>query len=458
MPSAMKNIRTLTTVGTLVVLAVSILPVEAAQAKRTYLLRSGRKPGDVDHVVARLAVGGELKEVVDEKVQRMKMGVECDFSYDEKTLEVPTASINCWRSARNYDKLDAVVKVEDEVLKPALRPERRLIGVQIELPKLTLFSPHGTLTRDELELIDVQANSLLLDRLLPEKPATIGEAWKIPEELLAALLGLDAVSQSDVQSVLKEVTEAVARMELSGRVAGTLDGVSTAIELKAKYRFDLARKRIDWLGLLVKEQRGVGRVERGVDAVTQLQLRISPQAGSPRLTDAALENLALKPSSELGKLSYTSTESGWQMTHDRGWHVIGDNRDLTILRRVDGSELVAQCNVSALPKLAPGKEITLADFQEDVQKALGQSFGGFVEAGQTASDADYRVYRVVVQGEVSQLPIRWNYYLVADAHGHQVAFAFTVEQKLLERFGKADEELIRSFRFADPKLTSAAQP
>jgi hypothetical protein len=275
---------------------------------------------------------------------------------------------------------------------------------------------------------------------------------------MAALLGLDAVSQSDVQSVLTEVTDAVARMELSGRVAGTLDGASTEIELKAKYRFDLASKRIDWLGLLVKEQRGIGQVKRGVDAVARLQLRILPQADSPRLTDAVLENLSLKPSGELRKLSYASTESGWQMTHDRGWHVIGDNRDLTILRRVDGGELVAQCNVSALPKLAPGKEITLADFQEDVQKALGQSFGEFVEAGQSASDADYRVYRVVVQGQVSQLPIRWNYYLVADEHGHQVALAFTVEQKLLERFGQADQELIRSFRFADPKLASSARP
>jgi hypothetical protein len=64
---------------------------------------------------------------------------------------------------------------------------------------------------------------------------------------------------------------------------------------------------------------------------------------------------------------------------------------------------------------------------------------------------------VVAQGEVSQVPICWHYYLVADEHGRQVALAFTVEQKLLERFGKADEELIRSFGFADPKPASAAQ-
>jgi len=453
----MKNLRTLITTGTFVVLAISVLPAEAARTKRTYLLRSGRKPGDTDRIVALLEVGGELKEVVEDKVQRAKMGVKCNFSYDEKTLEVPTGSVDRSRSARYYDKLETVIKVEDEVIKPVLRPQRRLIGVEIEPPKMTLFSPHGTLTRDELDLIDVLANSLLLDRLLPQKPVAIGEAWKHPEALMVALLGLDAASQSDVQSVLKEVTDTVARMELSGRVEGALGGVSTEIELKAKYRFDLKSKRIDWLGLLVKEQRSIGHVMGGTDVVARLQVQISPKASSPRLTDAGLENLSLRPTAGLSQLSYLSAESGWQVTHDRHWYVIGDRRDLTILRRIDRGELIAQCNVSALPKLAPGKQVSLTEFQEDVQKALGKSFGEFVEAGQWANEADYRVYRVVVRGEVSELPIQWNYYLVADEHGYQVAFAFTVEHKLVERFDKADEELIRSFRFLDLKFASSGQ-
>jgi hypothetical protein len=455
---AMKETRTLITAGTILVLAVSVLPAEGTHAKQTYVLSSGRKGGNIDRVAGVLEVGGELTEAVDEKVQRMKMRVDCTFSYDEKTLELPSGPANRWRSARYYDQLDAVIKVENEVVKPVLRGERRLIGVAIELPKTTLFSPHGTLTREELDLIDVPANSLLLDRLLPEKPAAIGDTWKLPEELMVAWLGLDAVSRSDVQCVLKEVTDAVARIELSGRVEGASDGVSTDIELKARYRYDRRSKRIDWLGLLVKEQRSIGHVKRGVDVVARFQLTISPKGASPQLTDAALENLTLEPTAALSQLSYASPEGVWRITHDRCWHVIGDHRELTILRRVDRGELIAQCNVSILPKVAPGKQITLADFQEDVQKALGESFGQFVEAGKRANDANYRVYRVAVRGEVSQLPIRWNYYLVADEHGHQVALAFTVEEKLLERFQNADEALIRSLRFVDPKAISAGEP
>lgn len=453
----MKKTCTWIAAGTLAILSISVLSAEAAQEKRTYLLRSGRKPGDTDRIVALLEVGGELKEIANDKVQRAKMSVVCNFGYDEKTLELPAGSGDRLRSARYYDKLDAVIKVEDEVIKPALRPQRRLIAVEVDSPTVTLFSPHGTLTRDELDLIDVLGNSLLLDGLLPEKPVAVGEAWEHPEKLIVALLGLDAASQSDVKSALKEVTRTAARIELAGRVEGAVGGVSTEIELKAKYRFDLKRKRIDWFGLLVKEKRSIGHVKRGVDAVARLQVKISPAPGSRELADAALEGLSLEPSAELSELTYASAEGGWQVRYDRGWYITGDHHDLTVFRRMDRGELIAQCNVSPLPKLTPGKQITLSEFQEDVQKALGESFGEFVEASQRANDADYRVYRVVVRGEASKLPIQWNYYLLADENGHQVAIAFTVERQLVERFNKADEDLIRTFRFLDPKLASNGQ-
>ena len=47
------------------------------------------------------------------------------------------------------------------------------------------------------------------------------------------LLGLDAVSFTDVQSVLAEVTGGKAKMTLSGAVNGAVGGVGTEIELKA---------------------------------------------------------------------------------------------------------------------------------------------------------------------------------------------------------------------------------
>ena len=116
---------------------------------------------------------------------------------------------------------------------------------------------------------------------------------------------------------------------------------------------------------------------------------------------------------------------------------------------VEGAD-VAQCNVSSLPKVAVERLPALEQFQDQVRQALGKNFGQFVEAGQFASQSDYRVYRVVVKGDVSDLPIQWHYYLVADKHGRQAALAFTVKEQNLEAFDKAGERLVRALRFVDP--------
>ena len=70
------------------------------------------------------------------------------------------------------------------------------------------------------------------------------------------------------------------------------------------------------------------------------------------------------------------------------------------------------------------------------------------------TEAEYREYRVVVDGQASELPIRWIYYLVADKHGRRVVFAFVVEQRLMEAFGDADRRLLATVRLVDPKVAS----
>ncbi|MBN2475844.1 MAG: hypothetical protein JXB62_14625 [Pirellulales bacterium] len=453
----MKTVTIRSALGLLYALAALPLAADSPQTSVKYVLQGVRKPGDTDRVVIRLEVGGDVLQAVETEIHRMKLSVVCDLSYDEKVLQLPNASDGRARSIRHYDQVDPVIKVEDDGMKPVLRPQRRLIGVQVDPPKVTLFSPNGKLTRDELELVDILGNSLLLEQLLPEGPVAVGESWSHDEKLILALLGMDVASRVDVQSKLTEVTGTAARFELSGRVEGALCGAATEIELKAKYRFDRRTRRIDWLGLLIQEKRGVGHVKRGVDVVARLQVRISPEATPAALTEAALEDLSLQPTAALEPLSYQSAEGGWQLTHDRRWHLIGENPDLAVLRMVDRGELIAQCNVSPLPKLAANKEVPLSAFQDDVRKALGESFGEFIEAAQWASDADHRIYRVVVQGKVAELPIQWHYYLVSDKHGRQVAFAFSVEGNLVDRLDDADQKLVDSLRFLEPKVASSGK-
>jgi hypothetical protein len=318
---------------------------------------------------------------------------------------------------------------------------------------MNLYSPAGPLTREELELIDLLGNSLLLDRLLPEKVVTVGESWKHASNLVCALLGLDAVAQSDLQSTLVSVAQGAARLEMGGHVEGAIEGVSTSIDVKAKYRFQLDTGRITWFGILVKEDRSIGHVGTGLEVTARVQMTITPGANAPRLTDAALKDLALKSTPELLQLTYESPAGGWRLLHDPRWFLIRDQKELATLRLIDKGELLAQCNIAPLPNAVPGKTVTLEEFQEDVRKALGKNFKSLIEAGQRPNGLGYQVSHVVAEGVEQDLPIRWRYYLVADKLGRQVVFIFTVESRLLPRFNGADEALLAGVRLLDPKPT-----
>ncbi len=420
----------------------------------TYRLEHSRTPGQIDRIAVLLEVDGKIIGPNDEPDDREQLSVIAHLNYDERTLGTSPDANTPSRSIRHYDKATAVLKVGQTELKPTLRPQRCLIGVDIDAPTVTLFSPGGTLTRKELELIDVLGNSLLLDRFLPDKAVAVGQKWKHSDELMAALLDLDAIAEADVSSELIEVTGDLARLQMTGHVKGAVEGVSTEIDIKAKYRFDRRTKRIDWFAILVKENRGVSRVGDGWEAVARLQIQISPVTESEHLSDAALKGLVLQAKDAPEQLAYTSTDGKWELTYDRRWHVCRDREDLAILRLLDRGNFVAQCNMSTMPKAPIGKPVPMTEFQSDVQSALGASFGEFVEAGQRANEAGYRVYRVVVRGKVADLAIQWNYYLVADELGRQVTFAFTVEGDLIEQLGDGDRRLVNSLRFVDSKGAS----
>ena len=434
-----------------------LVPASRAEdAPATYLLQSGRQAGQIDRVVIVVKVAGERLERASNGVHRAPLSGVGNLSYDEKILELAATPAGHSRSIRYYDAAKAVFKVGDAGDQQTLRPERRLIGVDVEADKCTLFSPQGALTSDELDLIDVSDNSLLLDCLLPERPVAVGQKWEPADQDLRRILQLDEVRRSDVECVLKEVTPELARIVISGRLSGTVHGVPCQHELKAKCRFDRKRNRIDWLAMLIDDKRDISDVEPGLDVLTTVNICISPRGQSEWLTPRALAEAPLKPAAELCRLLCQPADAAWQLTHERCWHLVDSHRELAALRMmVNGADL-AQCNVSSLPTIAPERLPTLEQFQEEVRTALGKSFGQFVEAAQFPSETSDRVYRVVVKGEYRDVPCQWYYYLVADRHGRQVALVFTVQEQNVEAFDKAGDRLVRGLRFLDPKVATTA--
>lgn len=258
------------------------------EPRPVYTLRSQRKPGQVDKIVTLLEVGGEFKEGVGGKERRSPMTGIDSLTYHEMTLK---ADADRPRAVRYYEKADSSVKFREGAHAPSLAEARRLVGVAVNPPGITLFGLREPLTRDELEIIDILGNSLLLDRLLPERPVAVGDSWKPADNVAAALLGLDAATHCDVQCVLKEVTKTVARVEFSGGIEGSVNDTTTRIKLKGKYRFDRRTGRIDWFALVTREDRCLSQVAAGFDVTVRFQMTIAPERTPPQL---AQENLAAR--------------------------------------------------------------------------------------------------------------------------------------------------------------------
>ncbi len=429
----------------------------AAQSGDKHTLRARHRPGELTRVQVALQVGGDLKLVDNAgKASDLPMSVVANLAYDESLLVIDPAG-NPNRAARFYDDVRAVIKIDKGGDKPTLDPTRRLIVAErAENGPCQLYCPTKPLTREELDLIDLPAGSLILDDLLPDEPVAVGESWKIADNMLAALLCLDAVSWSDASAVLGEITGGIADIAAAGTLNGAAGGIATEIELKIKIKFDTKARRITQFAMLIKEKRAVGHIGPGLDTVAKLIVNITPIEHSQGLTAAVLERIPSRTAPELLALGYTPVGGQFRFQHDRRWYVTEDDPKLAVLRMLDRGELVAQCNISALPKVE--KPVTLAEFQRDVERSLSKNFGQFIGAAQNVNEAGYAVFRVVVHGEVGGLLIEWIYYLVQNRAGQRVSLAFTLEQSLTERFAATDRAIIAALSLSEPPTPTAAKP
>jgi len=449
------------TVRLLAVLLVLVTaPAEAADALKngdTHLLVPKHRRGELSRVAIALEVGGDLK-LLDEKGQTksLPMSVVANLGYDETLLAVepdgrPT------RSARFYDDVRAVIKIGQGGEKPSLPPNRRLVVAErVDRAPCQVYCPSEPLKREELDLVDIPGGTLVIDDLLPTEPVAVGQSWKVTDTTLAALLCLDAVKWCEVQGVLGEIKDGLAEIAAAGTVQGAAGGISTEIELKVKIKFDVQAGRIRQFAMLVKENRAIGHVGPGLDTVAKVIVGITPLDRSQLLSVAALQQIPPETAPHMLDLGYAPPGGQFQFQHDRRWYVTQDEPKLAVLRMLDRGELVAQCNVSALP--AVKKPITLAEYQRDVERSLGKNFGQFAGAGQSINDAGYAVFRVEVTGEVNGLAIQWIYYLVQDRSGRRVSLAFTLEQGLTDRFAATDRAIIGAIRLTDPPAPTAAKP
>lgn len=430
-------------------------------AERTYSLAPDMTSVRSQRVQVAVDAQGELRlNAKGSEITKQALKVVGNLDYEERLLpEQPKAANR--KSCRYYETAQAAFHVGNGGLSTKLSDSKRLILAQVSQNQTSLSSLAGLLTRDEFELLNVQANSLLLDALLPAAAVKVGQTWKVPDHSLAALLGIDVLTSNDCEFALDRVENGVARLSGSGTVSGAASGVASEIELSAKLVYDIAARQVTSFTATIQEQRAIGHAQPGFDVTAKLQVLIEPLAQPRVLTADRIANLEIEKRPLNPPLAFTSAAGRFRLHHDPRWHCMLDRHDLTVFRFIDAGDLIAQCNISDLPNFspsAPDKRMTLEIFQSDVQKSLGVAFGEFIEATQAERADGRRTLRVVVSGNSSGVAVQWLYYHLSQRDGRQVAVAFTLEQSLAERFAGADEAMVESLELLPKPPAQASAP
>ncbi|MDR3183173.1 MAG: hypothetical protein LBT89_09705 [Planctomycetaceae bacterium] len=420
-------------------------------SKEKYLLKSNRKKGTADVVETLLEVAGTVKQPASElnpsvKATDNKMEVIAGFRYEERISKAASAG-GGQVAVRQYNLAKSKMKIGDRTKAPELDEKIQTIVCSLEQDKVSLFSPKGSLRGEQLLLIeDLPGNTLTIDRLLPEKAVAVGETWKVSDQILRSFLSVDAVIESNVTAVLSAVADDMAMVEVVGDVSGVYLGAATEMSVRAKYQFDLKAKRINWLGLLIEEDRSIGHVGPGLNLTAKVQVKISPLAEAQVLTDTVMDTIVTEPDAQMLALKYDGGKGPWRFAHDRSWYVFQDDPQAAILRRLEDGELIAQCNIADMGTVDPRTMTTIDKFQQDLVAGLGKNFGKVVSAEEHVSKAGYKVYQVLIDGMVDDLPLRWIYNLLTDKSGRQSVVVFVVEADKLDRFGDSDEVLLSTYR------------
>jgi hypothetical protein len=437
------------------VFAIGLLPGRFAYSE--VLLKPAAGPQKTSQVQAVFEVRGELHlEDARGDSLELPMQVKAKFDYAERSLT--TSSASDAQTLRYYRNAQAAIQIDGTEHHVTLGENKRHIAVARGSERAVLFCPVGSLTRDELELVSIPANTAFLSELLPGQNVAVGESWTVPSSAVAILCGWDLVTWSDVSATLRSVDGQIALIEMDGSAAGSVQGVITEAQVTTKLNFDVTDRQLKWLAMSLRESREPGFAEAGFQATARLRISMQPVETPPELSDHLIGDLPLQLDDGVQLLTMESPEGGFRCLHDRRWRRTSDNPRATTLRMVENNELIAQCNLSNLRKLPAGKQLRLESLKQDISRTLGSRFSQFSNASQSLNDdGTIRILQATAHGQVSGVPVRWMYYHLSNDEGRRLALVFTLHEEMLERFGAADLLMVNTFEFTELSESSPPQ-
>ncbi|MFN0197949.1 MAG: hypothetical protein ACKVT0_14485 [Planctomycetaceae bacterium] len=402
----------------------------------------------VFHVEGTTDISGSLETIAGEgKSRSLPLKAKGTIHYKERRLPGSGRDAEALREFREYmNDLGTEIDVSGQIASTRLRPVRRLIIAQGRREGIDYYTPLGSLTYNELELLQYPGESLCCIGMLPTVPVEIGETWQPESWVVQMLTSTEAVIESACTCKLEKIEKNLATISYIGKVEGAINGAEGTVHVKGEFDYDLVGKHIAGLRQEQSETRSIGSVTPGlkITAVTEWTRKPTEEIG--KLTDEQAERIPLDPQPEWLLLSM---ESPWNVRfdYDRNWHLFHETDKVAVFRLVEDGAVVAQFNVSRISTAAPGEHTSEEQFQADIRQSLGKQLKDITQAEQLKTNDGRFLFRVTAVGQVKNIEMTWYYYLCAAPSGQQIAFVFSIETKLLEQLANRDLGIVESLQF-----------
>lgn len=295
---------------------------------------------------------------------------------------------------------------------------RGLLLVDPSTAGASVVSARGHLTRKDLDQLQLIADPLDIDSLLPQREIDEAGTWDITPSALDRLLRLRTTEGTQVVGLVSDVTSTHVRIRLAGSVAGNADGATSRIELRGVGLFDRQQKRLTKLNLAWKESREVGPATAGVQSRGKINVSLRPLPATDQIIEPLLSE-AVSASFD-PRLAVSLRSNGWSLLADRDWYVVANDRHATTLRRVVGEQLTA---VTTFVR-GSGNPLSLEDFREEVRGSLAQGLVETFDATQCTTEHGLRQLTVASVGQLEQSPVEWRHQQLSTA-GQTVAATST---------------------------------
>ena len=436
----------------------------AAPRRESCVLASGRKVGAADVVEISLEASGQILQTNSEGAQeRAPMEVAAGFKYEERCEQFsPNGAI---RTIRRYEQAGMKRKFGSSVARPLLDSSRKFVVSEFDGRKTRVYSLGGPLKDEQYALLnELPFNTTCLDKLLPNREVRVGDDWSAPDEVVAALLGVDAIENNTLRMALTSCDDSFAVVEIfqigkktaEGEQPSTMtcaaEGASIDLDLEGKFQFDVAAKRITWFGIKISERRSQSVAAPGLDWSATLKISVAPLEAPEKLTDDVVAPFKEKPTDELLKLYYNAQKGPWKFQHSRKWKLIEDGDKVAALCFLDAGEAVAQCNILSNGKIDLSTKPSLNGYKNEIRNGLGERFAEFKQDAEYEGPGNSSVYYVAADGLYEDAPYRWIYYLITDKDGNQATIMFELRADLLDKYDDSGNEIVESFRIV-PRST-----